>query len=613
LCFIDNFMGTMTKKVTFTFLLACVGYAVWAQQTSDTVKLDELVVSGNRINIPFSKSNRNISLVTKEDIKALPVSNINDALSYIPGVDIRQRGVSGVQADLGIRGGTFEQTLVMINGMKLSDPQTGHHTLNLPISIESVNQIEILKGGGSRIFGQNAYCGAINIISRVPSENIVNVQLSGAEYSTLSANIGGVFATGNIRHYLSVSHDYSDGYIYNTDYRLSNLFYQSEIQSAVGSIQVMGGYTYRAFGANSFYGTASKDQWESLNTSFACVSVEENLNAIKIVPRISWRQNADDYYWIKNNPLGHNNHLSNTYSFEANATYPNILGISGMGIETRYEEVFSTSLKNHQRKSLGLYAEHRFSTKRFDFTPGINTAYYSDWGWSVFPGIDAGFELIEHLRLTGSVGRSYRIPTYTELYYNNSSTIGNINLRPELSINYELGLQFSYNNLKLGSNYFIQDASRLIDFVVVDSTNKWYAQNLNNVLKSGIEFSVQWLSKDAGDILRNFTANYTYIDAQYNQPGVLQSRYALKNIKHQIQTGIEYRLFLSLSHSVQLRYIERLDASPYWLIDTRINYTFSKFRVFADVTNLTNSHYTEVYTPMPGRWFRLGLQFKATY
>ena len=111
------------------------------------------IISSPRIELPFSKNSRTIHVITKEEIKNSPAANVSELLQQVAGIDIRRRGVSGIQADLYIRGGTFDQTLLLIDGFKVEDPQTGHHTMNMAIPIDVIERIEIIKGAAARIYG----------------------------------------------------------------------------------------------------------------------------------------------------------------------------------------------------------------------------------------------------------------------------------------------------------------------------------------------------------------------------------------------------------------------------------------------------------------------------
>jgi iron complex outermembrane receptor protein len=150
--------------------------SIHAQTDTTSTKLAEVIVQENRIQIPFSKLNRNMTIVDKLQLETTPARSLPEILAFVPGLDIRQRGVTGVQADIGIRGGSFEQTLMLLNGIKLTDPQTGHHLMNIPVPLIEIDRVEVLKGPASRIFGQNAYAGAINVITQLSEERYVKLQ-----------------------------------------------------------------------------------------------------------------------------------------------------------------------------------------------------------------------------------------------------------------------------------------------------------------------------------------------------------------------------------------------------------------------------------------------------
>jgi len=267
-------------------------------QITDSLSVDigEVVISENRIAIPFSDASRSIEIITKKQIQDIRPTSVNELLQAIGGVDIRQRGANGVQADLSIRGGTFEQALVLINGVKMLDPQTGHHLMNLPITIDDIERVEILKGPGARVYGQNAFAGAINIITRPGEEQSVALRLDAGANHLISAGASLTLPIRQYRQTLSISHDQSDGYRSNTDYVIDNIFYQAQTTIGKGILDLFGGYTARSFGANGFYGSESfTDQYEETRTSIASASYSVRSGHWKIAPRIYWRRNTDNW------------------------------------------------------------------------------------------------------------------------------------------------------------------------------------------------------------------------------------------------------------------------------------------------------------------------------
>ncbi|MCK5104996.1 MAG: TonB-dependent receptor plug domain-containing protein, partial [Cyclobacteriaceae bacterium] len=193
------------------FILLLINSIPAYSQVDTTIVMSDLVISGNRISTPFSEASRNIQIITSEDIRRNPIQSIPEILSYSPGLDIRQRGPMGVQSDIGIRGGTFEQTLILLNGIKLTDPQTGHHVMNIPIPLDNIQQIEVLKGPGARIYGQNAFAGAVNFITRVPDIQNIGIRAYGGSFGSYGGNLSLSLPLGNYKQYISLSRDASDG------------------------------------------------------------------------------------------------------------------------------------------------------------------------------------------------------------------------------------------------------------------------------------------------------------------------------------------------------------------------------------------------------------------
>ena len=173
-------------KYTYFLIFLIFFQRIISQDPITDQVLDEVVVSSEKINLPFSKKFRTIKIITNEEIINSPATNLSDLLQEISGIDIRRRGVGGAQGDLYIRGGGFDQTLVLIDGMKMDDIQTGHHTLNMILPLHLIERIEIIKGPAARIFGQNAFSGAINLVTKhfksqnadIPKKKSVSINLS---------------------------------------------------------------------------------------------------------------------------------------------------------------------------------------------------------------------------------------------------------------------------------------------------------------------------------------------------------------------------------------------------------------------------------------------------
>ncbi len=616
-------------KYHFLILICLWGNFAVKAQTDTTIVMNGLVVNGNRITIPFAEASRDVQIITRKEIQRLPVQSIPGMLTYSPGVDIRQRGPIGVQSDIGIRGGTFEQTLILLNGIKLTDPQTGHHVMNIPIPIDNIQQIEVLKGPGARKYGQNAFAGAVNLVTKVPETSQLGIRGYGGSFGSYGGNASLSLPLGKYKQFVSLSRDASDGYRHNTDYGINNVFYQSELPTNTGKYEMVFGYVDRKFGANGFYASpAYTEQYEEVKTSVLSVSNTTEINNLTIKPRVYWRWNSDRYLFVRDNPDAYLNlHKTNTIGVELNSTYESQLGITGLGVEYRKEDIHGdwvrggteskSNLDGFGRESFGLFADHRFKLgEKFDMTPGIFVDWYSDFGWNAFPGIDFGYNLSEKVRVYGNIGKSYRIPAFYDQYYVSPTEEGNPDLQPEEAMTYEIGLRYMNRGISFEANYFYRDGFDIIDWVLDPVDSVWRTQNIQDIKTNGIELAfgidfTEWI--DQGFPIHHFSMSYNFLNQKMDEIEGVQSRYALENIRNQVILGVDHVIFGKIKNSFHLRYIDRVEQDPYVLLDDRIYFEQKgHYMIFLEATNLTDQKYTEVMTPMPGRWIRAGVNFKIS-
>ena len=603
-----------------------------------TVELANVIIAENRLEVPFSESARSIRVITRADIARTPAQSVNELLTYVTGVDVRQRGPGGVQADVSIRGGTFEQTLVLINGVKVSDPQTGHHQMNLPVTLDAIERIEVIKGPAARVYGQNAFAGAINIVTRVPDQPQVTAGAYGGDFQTFGGNVGLTLPGQQYRQHLSLSHDRSEGYRTNADYRVTNAFYQSYLKTKSGQFNMMAGHSRRAFGADNFYVPESRgaEEYEEVTTSLLSLDYQGKAGRWTYQPRVYGRRNHDDYVYLRSSPAAYRNlHTTHVGGAELNTTYRNAWGLTGLGAEVRHERIDSNGIRTlrdtsgaaidtvtvpflgqRQRTLLGFFAEHRFYFfDRLDVTPGLYVNWYSDYGWNYFPGIDASLEIDASWRLFANVGRSFRIPTYTDLYYEGPNNVGNDGLQPEDAVTYEGGVKYFGKTVWGQASYFRRDASQLIDWVRLNEEDLWQSRNFYDVNVQGIEAGINFdFSRGENPLFRTLSFNYTYLNADLTDTEAAESRYALDILNHQLVLGADHRIWRNLRHNLRARYLERATLKDYFLLDSRVYYQTEGLNLYVEATNLTNTEYTEAgYVPMPGRWLRAGVSYRWKY
>jgi iron complex outermembrane receptor protein len=545
--------------------------AVIAQNDTTSTKLDEIIIQENRIQIPFSKQSRNITVVDKFQLETTPARSLQEVLVFVPGVDVRQRGVTGVQADIGIRGGSFEQTLMLLNGIKLSDPQTGHHMMNIPVPMVNIDRVEVLKGPASRIFGQNAYAGAINVITQLSDERFARIQGYSGDFGMKEINFAGSLPTGNYKQNLALSYDDSNGHQYNSDYKVSNYFYEGGIDlNEKNSLRGMIAYTDRTFGANGFYTSTFPDQWESIQTTLASLSHTLSIEKFRLNTRGYWRRNVDEFRLRRNEPeFFQNNHTTDVIALEANGSFESKLGTTGFGLETRKESIESNNLGNRERNLSGIFLEQLVNLgSKIDLRGGIYSNFYSEYGWKHFPGAEVGFQANPNLRFYSGYGVSYRIPTYTDLYYIGPTNIGNDQLVPEEAQNVEFGAKYSKGNLRAEAAYFVRSTDNLIEWTRPNEATPWQPQNFSKVDFKGLEVSMSYRVNPNGKTLqiKELNISYNYIDASLDEQPGIETRYALTALKNQLIGGILLGIGSKTEWNTKVRNVERMSQDPYFLL-----------------------------------------------
>jgi len=606
----------MRKGVFFLFFLLFAGPQLLLSQNFPEQSLDSITVtSTRRIDLPFRENSRTISIVTKADIKKSAAVNVADLLQQVAGVDIRRRGTGGSQADLHIRGGGFDQTLLLINGIKMDDAQTGHHTMNAALPIEVIERIEIVKGPAARVFGQNAFTGAINIVTKKTLENTLSLNVEGGSFGQLNANVTAGVEQENASHILHVGRVTSDGYRENSDYDNANYFLQSVFNKTKQPVELIASFMERKFGAQNFYTPPSRGfhEYEETQNSLLALQTTFRNNKFKITPRIYWRRNQDLFLLERNDPdFFRNFHITNKVGVEANASYLSNLGVTGFGLDMASIDIRSNNLGDHNRIMLTAFLEHRFKllNNKLDVIPGVAITYFSDFDFNAFPGLDIGFEITRDLRVYGNVGYTYRIPTYTDLYYSDPATQGNPDLQPEEAFAQELGLKYFGNGLNLTVAVFNRDAENLIDYIRPNTTGGIFtASNIREVNTKGFEFdgayNFQW-----GNYIQTVAFGYAYLDDNILEQNPELSRYSLNTLRHQYTTRISTQFFKNLSQNIVYKYAERTTGDTYNVWDASLQYRFKNAEFTITASNIFNAQYIETgFVPMPPSNILFGLRY----
>lgn len=603
-------------KIKITLFCAILFSVMQVKAQTDTVKRDtlqEVIITSARIDLPFKENSRTINIVTKAAIVNSAATNVADLLQQVAGVDIRRRGTAGSQADLYIRGGGFDQTLLLIDGIKMDDAQTGHHTLNAALPIEVIERIEIIKGPAARVFGQNAFTGAINIVTKKKLQYMASANVEAGSFGQLNYSLtaGKEYEDFSIMfHAGSLT---SDGYRENSDYNNDNYFIKAVLNKKRQPIEIIGTFFDKKFGAQNFYTPPSFgfNEYEETQNSLVGVQTTFKGQKLKITPRIYWRRGQDIFLLKRDDPSFYRNlHITNKVGVETNASYTSKIGITGFGIDVSRVSISSNNLGQRDRIMANLFLEHRFDFGAVDITPGVAVTYFSDFKFHAFPGFDLGMDLSKDLRFYWNVGSTYRIPTYTDLYYNDRSTSGNPNLKPEEAIAQEMGLKYVKNGFSGTLSFFSRASDNLIDFIRPDiNTNIFTATNIANVNTEGFEIDANYNFK-LRDFNQNIAVGYTFLEDDIIDQNRDLSRYSLNTLKHHFTTRLRTQLFKNVRQNIIYKHAERTTGQSYNVWDASVIVDFNKFNFTITANNIFNAEYIETgFVPMPPSNILFGLRY----
>lgn len=614
---------------------------------SKDLELEEVEILGQAAPDVFDQQARTITIITSSEIESSPAGSIQEILEYAGSLDIRQRNTNGVQADIQLRGGTFDQVLVLLNGINISDPQTGHFNLNIPVELSSVERIEILHGSAARIYGANAYKGAINIVTK-SKENSLKAGLHYGQHKQFHTNLSAGFSLKKLSGVLSLSSKTSNGFIDNTDYRIRNLYYQGEYDNRDLKIYWQTGLNGRAFGANDFYSPSFPDQFEENAAGFG--SIGFSLKKSRTLDgQAYWRRHSDHFLLKRDDPDFYENyHLTQVYGIKLNSTFQTKFGETYYGLEGRREEILSTVLGNklnraveikntdnafytnaYGRNNLGLFVQQKYLIGKAFFNAGFLLSGNADYEnkFAFYPGIDVAYYFNDYSKFFFSLNRSLRLPTFTDMFYSDPSNQGNPDLYSEKLIAYEFGIQWNPWNLKNRFAIFHDKGMDVIDWVITDSSNVYHARNIGNTNSSGIEMNLEYNNPQFKKALqiKNLGLNYAFVDQNLSAQG-LNSKYAGDYLRHKLIIYSFINLLPDLGLDIQLSYFSRNGAytdvnvqtgesynvyfRPYCLSDVKMKYHKGYFNFFIKAANLFNKNYTDVGSLIqPGRWVSMGVDF----
>jgi len=604
----------ISKKIFLLFFLflptwGCPSVS-FPEEKSYLGDLGTVVITGTRIPRPASLILRNVSIIDSDEINSSPVHSVTEVLKYAPGVDLQERGPYGVQADLGVRGATFQQVLILLDGVRMNDPQTGHHNLDLPINLEDLERIEVLHGHGSSLYGADAFGGVINFITKAPESRKGGFEVFAGENGTR----GGTFSFsdwfGNFATRFSLGGKMSDGYRFDTDFKHFSFSSNSALDISKGSIGFSFGYLQKEFGANGFYGNWPSREWTNTISGNIRVQTEKWENLV-VESRLYYRQHDDKFIGDVTDPDFYvNYHTTYIYGSEVQLrTYSEKRGEFVLGTEVAKEELESTRLGDHSNVKAAIYTEYGVSlSRRFALNPGIRIDHHSEWGWQFSPAVNVGYHISRLVRLHSSFGRSFRPPDYTELYYWSPKNVGNPKLVIEQAWSYELGGDFGLNTwLHSRTTLLLRNERNLIDWVRENSLSPWEAAKIGKLYTYGVEsfFEVGLESST------RLSFGYTFLKSESEELENYISKYAMGHPQHQVSLGIDFPFPWGIHQNLRGTYKQRSHKRGYFIVDGQLSKTLGQLEFHLGATNLLDISYEEIPgVPMPGSSIDCGIKLE---
>jgi iron complex outermembrane receptor protein len=609
-------------------------------------RLEEVTAFGENNESLLSSSLRMTLTIDGDQIQTSPARSFDDLLDYYPQADLRTRGVHGIQSDLSIRGGSFDQSMVLLNGIDMTDPQTGHFTMDLPVSLAQARKIELLTGPSSRNHGLNAYSGAVNIATAPDDSLGAEGRIEYGQYGLIRSDFSVDLPFRSTATRIAYNSGNSKGYRENTDFSSDGLFLHSRVDHATLPFEIMAGLSDKQFGANSFYTPRFPEQYEKTATYVGAIKFRTRWSGPAISGQVYFRSHSDHFMLFRDQPaLYENHHKTRVAGSRVTGTLSTIAGITQFVIAYRHEGIISTTLGDalevpvsvpgsdtvffshaFSRNRASVAINHTLQKRRWMLSGGaiVQAGFERNIPAGIYPGLDLSARIGPSTRLFVSGNRSMRLPTFTDLYYEGPENRGNPNLAPETALTFESGIRHKGSALNGSLSVFYRRGRETIDWIRLDDL--WQARNITELDAWGGSATLSVFPGtlySSLDFIRSVRVAYNYTEISKASDAFI-SNYVLDNLKHKwildMHLDLPAAFFADLKTIWQDRngsfsYYEtpqsdprELEYGPFWIVDASIGIAMNRLSVQLSATNLLNTTYRDIGSVvMPGRWIVAGL------
>ena len=645
------------------------GY-IRAEKTSDTddspvalaldsvsFEMAEIEVTASRVKTALPDASRIIGIMTGEQISVYPVQSVNDILKYAVGVDVRQRGPIGAQTDVGLRGGNFEQVAILLDGINICDPQTGHNSFDFPVDMSDIDHIEVLEGPAGRAYGSSSLMGAINIVTKTAARTSGQAHLEAGSWGYAAGGARAAAVSGGWNNMLSVNYGRSDGYSrskaghLNADMEYKKAFYKGGYTDNDIQVNWHAGASIKDWGSNTFYSAKYDEQFEHTVKTYTALQAENRIGRVHIHPSVWWNHNEDRFELIRGSetPVPFNYHRSDVAGVGFNSWFDWRLGRTAIGAELKNENLVSGNLgeplaePKHikgtdrdytlglNRTNISFILEHNLKIKWFALSAGVVGVRNSWNGMDMrfYPGIDMSVKLGSNLKLFATYNTSLRLPSVTELYYSVGGYKADKHLKPEELQAVDFGLKYTdYRGVQASASIYYNRCSNMIDWIMdltqPEDQRHWESVNFTEVNSFGAELTANISLENlfpGQRLFKSIDVAYNYISQEKVDVPNIQSRTTLEYLKHKAVAGIHLNLPLNLELGLNYRYQDRAGSftdtdgqvrpyEPYSVLDARLQWNSGPYNIYLEGNNLTNRQYFDYGSvPQPGIWAIAGISF----
>jgi iron complex outermembrane receptor protein len=575
------------------FIPVIFPFVLFAQQH------ETVVVTGTYEPLSIEEIDRAIRVLPVRD-SGLVLNTLSDVFRLDPSIDLRERAPDGVQGDLSIRGASFGQTLILLNGQRLNDVQSGHHNFDIPVPLDSVLRVEVMRGSGSTMYGSDAAGGVVNIVTEPPEGLEFRLRAAFGNYG-INQQRGSISGgSARLSEQLTFSRDFSTGFAPDRDYRNLQLASTTYGRTALGTSRLTLAYMDHPFGADQFYG--NYNSWEDTKTWFA--GVQQQLGD-RTTASFAYRRHSDLFVLYRDRPEIFTNHHSDE-SWQGALRRTESLSPTAhvyYGVEGLHESVVSNNLGDHSRSrgaayaALDLRALHRFS-----LSISAREEVYRRWSGTFSPTVSGGAWLSRQFKLRASASRAFRVPGYTDLYYHDPANLGSPNLRPERAWTYEGGLDWAPTTKVHGELTVFQRRERDgIDYYRAGPNDIWRALNITNLNFTGVEAGLRY---------RSFDFRYTGLRGVQDTIAAGFTKYTFNYPTHSGVVSWQGSLPGKLVGRTRLGVLDRRARDPYAVWDLYAASSRGRVHPFFQVSNVTSTSYQEILgVAMPGRTILGGLEW----